>query len=75
MNKQDFEGLPRADKDVLRQARQVLGIKVMPKLSVPRGYVQDESTGTIYKLETWLRKVRQGLKDAKDGHLAEESDE
>lgn len=67
MNKIDLETLPEGDKVMLDEAERILGLKVRPKMSVPVGYVQNERTGTILKLETFLDKVRQGLMDEADG--------
>ena len=64
MNELDWRDLKETEPELLGELKQSLGTKVRPKVGVPRGYVRDEKTGTIYKLDTWLKKVRQGLVDA-----------
>lgn len=45
-------------------------LEILLSASVPRGYVKDMRTGTLYKLETWLERVATGLalwEDARKG--------
>lgn len=38
---------------------------------VPKGYVQDLKTGTIYRADTWLKRLVGGLAKLEDGKLQE----
>lgn len=61
MNKTDWEELLPDDRAMLAKAKDSLGLEVKPEVSVPTGYVLDTQKDTIYKLETFLRMVEQGL--------------
>jgi len=63
MNKKDWQEMLPGDQELLAELR----ISVDLRGDVPRGYVRHIKTGTIYKLETWLEKLRQGLVDEADG--------
>jgi len=74
MNKLDYEELLPEGHQLILDARSGLGVEVKPMVSVPRGYVRHLTTGTIYKLETWMEKLRRGLVALEDGEIVEESD-
>lgn len=73
MHPADYSELPAATRQALKDLRTEAGDRALTMdASVPRGYVRDISTGTLYRLETWLAKVNAGLVKDANGKQADD---